>query len=187
MSKRNKTNGFTLIETLVAITVLLLVVIGPITVAQKGIRSAYYANEQVTAVFLAQEAIEAIRELRDANALEVYVGSGDTWSWYGTLASICDADDDCAYNPTEVYPFEDCGVGNSNCGLNIDSDTNEYTHESGGQPSGFERRVRIRPVSNGGIPVQVEVSWTSRTFGGTNPPVILNTWIYDHYQRYENF
>jgi prepilin-type N-terminal cleavage/methylation domain-containing protein len=48
--------GFTLVETLVAVTVLLLVIVGPMTVAQKGIQNAYFANEQVTAVFLAQEA-----------------------------------------------------------------------------------------------------------------------------------
>ncbi len=33
-------NGFTLVETLVAIGVLLLAIIGPMTVAQKGIQNA---------------------------------------------------------------------------------------------------------------------------------------------------
>ena len=64
------TQGFTLVETLVAIAVLLLIIIGPITAAQKGIQQAYYANEQLSAVFLAQEAIESIRQRGDDRALK---------------------------------------------------------------------------------------------------------------------
>ena len=36
--------GFTLVESLVAIGILLVVIIGPLTIAQKGIQQAYFAN-----------------------------------------------------------------------------------------------------------------------------------------------
>jgi prepilin-type N-terminal cleavage/methylation domain-containing protein len=71
-STHTQIHGFTLVETLVAIAVLLIVIIGPISAAQKGIQQAYYANEQLSAVFLAQEAIEAVRQLRDDRALEAW-------------------------------------------------------------------------------------------------------------------
>lgn len=189
--------GFTLIETLVAISILLLVVIGPITVAQRGIKSAYYANEQVTAVFLAQEAVEAIRELRDTNALGIYDGdAGETWDWYGSLEGDCTVADvntanaGCAFDP-ENGSFVRCDeIGFDNCKLYLEPGTNTYVHTaSGNQDSGYVRKVRVGPPSNGGIPVQVEVSWQSRTFGGSNPnqTVVLETWLYDHYQRYKDF
>ncbi len=69
---RVPSKGFTLAETLVAIAILLMVIIGPITAAQNGIRQAYLANEQTAAVFIAQEAIESIRQLRDERALAAY-------------------------------------------------------------------------------------------------------------------
>lgn len=190
--------GFTLIETLVAISILLLVVIGPITVAQRGIKSAYYANEQVTAVFLAQEAVEAIRELRDTNALEIYDDApGETWDWYVGLNGDCkvasdeldDSQKGCAFDP-DSGSFTECDQGGfDNCKLYLEPGTNTYVHTaSGNQDSGYVRKVRVGPLSNGGIPVQVEVDWVSRTFGGsTNPPVVLETWLYDHYQRYKDF
>lgn len=62
--------GFSLIETLVAVVVLITAVVGPLTLAQRSIRSAVYARDQVIAGFLADEAVEYIRSMRDQNQLE---------------------------------------------------------------------------------------------------------------------
>ncbi len=59
--------GFSLIETLVAVVILVSAVAGPLTLAQRSIRSAVYARDQVIASFLAEEAIEYIRNIRDGN------------------------------------------------------------------------------------------------------------------------
>lgn len=182
--------GFTLVETLVAITVLLLVVIGPMTVAQKGIQSAYYANEQVTAVFLAQEAIEAVRELRDGDAINAYdeiingTGGEDTWDWYTNLPADCtNVNEGCAFN-VDQGAFQSCNV-NNDCVLNLDGEGN-YNYE-GGNDSIFERRVYIGDtLVDGGVPVTVDVRWTSKLFQSGERFVTLQTWVYDHYQRYEN-
>lgn len=61
--------GFTLIETLVAISVLLVSLAGPLSIAAQALRSAYSARDQVTAFYLAQEAIEYVRSYRDENYL----------------------------------------------------------------------------------------------------------------------
>ncbi len=187
--------GFTLVETLVAISILLLVVIGPITVAQRGIKSAYYANEQVTAVFLAQEAVEAIRELRDTNALGIYGGgAGGTWDWKASLKSSVsdcfDSNDGCAFDP-ESGNFESCD-SNNGCQLYVNRETGEYSYSNaeGFVDSGYTRKVYLNDTAvTGAVSVTVEVDWDSRTFGGSNPgqKVVLKTWLYDHYQRYEDF
>ena len=67
--QRNTERGFTLVETLVAITILLIVIVGPMTIASRGMQTAFYAGDQTTAIYLAQEGIEHIQRLRDDTAL----------------------------------------------------------------------------------------------------------------------
>jgi len=62
--------GFTLIETLVAIAVLGMAIVGPLTLAIKSIGSAVISQNQITASYLAQEAIEYIKNHRDNNFLQ---------------------------------------------------------------------------------------------------------------------
>ncbi len=61
--------GFTLVETLVAVMLLSIAVVAPMTLAAKSLSSAYYARDQITAFYLAQEAIEALRSIRDQQIL----------------------------------------------------------------------------------------------------------------------
>lgn len=179
--------GFTLVEAMVSITILLLVIIGPMTIAQKGIQNAYYANEQITAVFLAQEAIEGVRKLRDDKALEahdVYGTSNQKASGYtqGWIPSGCTGG--CAY--TDAGLIASCST-NNNCILKYDNDSKEYFQSGSGTDSIYTRKVYIvkTPMASD-VNVRVEVTWSSRVFGGAIKTVALQTWVYDHYQRYES-
>ena len=175
--------GFTLVETLVAITVLILVVIGPITIAQKGIQSAYYAEEQMTAIFLAQEAIEAVRERRDDKALKAFDDSvtiTDTSAW---APNNCGEGQDCGFDTGASNPIKQC-VSLDLCQLSVDGD-GKYVHSPAGIPSPFTRIINIGNEVDGGRPVTVTVSWDSVVFGSPRD-VTLTTWIYDHYRRYQD-
>jgi len=172
--------GFTLVETLVAITVLLLVIIGPLTIAQKGIQNAYFANEQIAATMLAQEGIEAVRILRDEVALDAYDedSGGNTGNWVPSNCSVA-----CVFNAVNGS-FPECTGGV--CGkLQIDEDTGKYVYD-GDVESQFTRSITIGAEEDGGVPVTVDVTWNASTFGGTVRTVKLQTWVYDHYQRYED-
>ena len=57
--------GFTFVETLVAITILLVAVVAPMSLAQNGIVAARLAQDQIVAFYLAQEALEIVKNLRD--------------------------------------------------------------------------------------------------------------------------
>lgn len=87
LSKENKgTNsakGFTLVEAMVAISILSLAVTGPMIIAQKGIGAAIYARDQITAFYLAQEAVEYIRNVRDTNRI-------NNISWLTSLTPCLD-------------------------------------------------------------------------------------------------
>lgn len=62
--------GFTLIETMVAISLLSIAIVAPMQLAAQSLASAYYARDQITAFYLAQEGIEAVRSIRDGNILQ---------------------------------------------------------------------------------------------------------------------
>lgn len=65
MKDTSPQSGFTLVETLVAITILLIVMIGPMTISSQAAKSSTFASEQVTAFFLAQEGVELMQKARD--------------------------------------------------------------------------------------------------------------------------
>jgi Tfp pilus assembly protein PilV len=69
--EHQKASGFTLIETLVAISLLMTAIVAPIALTTQSLVSAYYARDQITAYYLAQEAIEALRQIRDGRILQI--------------------------------------------------------------------------------------------------------------------
>ncbi len=177
--------GFTLVETLVAITVLLLVIIGPMTVAQKGIQNAYYANDQVTAVFLAQEAIEAVRELRDRKALQAF-NTGtyfETWDWISGISGGCISSNKCGFVRGSSNPIAPCS-GLGNCVIRK-SLSDVYTHTPGDPITPYTREITFETFGINSVKVTVDVYWNANIFGGVERHVTLQTWLYDHYQRFE--
>ena len=61
--------GFTLIETLVAISLLSVAIVAPMSLVSQSLAAATYSRDQVTAYNLAQEGIESVRGIRDGNIL----------------------------------------------------------------------------------------------------------------------
>jgi type II secretory pathway pseudopilin PulG len=68
-SKKNMRKGFTLVEALVAISILMIAIASPLTLAQRGISAAILSRDQMTASFLAQDGIEAVKNIRDQIAI----------------------------------------------------------------------------------------------------------------------
>jgi prepilin-type N-terminal cleavage/methylation domain-containing protein len=63
--------GLTLVETLVAISILTIAVVGPLGIIGQALHSSYYTRDQVTAYYLSQEAIEYVRNLRDMQSINI--------------------------------------------------------------------------------------------------------------------
>lgn len=81
--KEKNDRGFTIIETLVAVFILVLSITGPMVFAQSGLRTAFLARDQITAFYLAQDAIETIKNMRDNNALQ------NSNNWLDNILSVC--------------------------------------------------------------------------------------------------
>jgi type II secretory pathway pseudopilin PulG len=170
------TRAFTLIETLVAITILMLAVAGPLTIAHKGLFSAVYAKEQITAFYLAQDAIEYIRSVRDSNELSIAAGSAIDWL-EGLQPCISDDNSSACQIDTRAPELNSTGTEVGSCSgacSNLQEFTNgsqiHYGHYgSGGEESNFRRTIRImRPVLGNDVEeaaVSVTIEWT---IGGIN-------------------
>ena len=83
--------AFTLIETLAAVTLLVVAVVSPMLLAERALTSAYYARDQITASYLAQEAIEAIHQIRDDQILQIaHNTTNASIDLFGHLATYAD-------------------------------------------------------------------------------------------------
>jgi len=159
-NNRIKNKGFTLLETIVAITVLTFAIMGPLELAARSIGLAIVSKNQITAFYLAQEAMEYVKNKRDGN----FLAHGSDWltGLDGCLgASGCYTD----------IPNDNISVCAGGCPvLKYDNNGLYYNYFSGNDTI-FTRTVKITtPV--GGNPneakVQTTISWieklNSKTF-----------------------
>lgn len=79
-NNHNNQRGFTLLESMVAITILLVAVVGPMSTIGNALSDIYTARDQMLAINLAQEGVETMRQLRDSDMLTLWNGGTTTWS-----------------------------------------------------------------------------------------------------------
>ncbi|MEK7582129.1 MAG: prepilin-type N-terminal cleavage/methylation domain-containing protein [Patescibacteria group bacterium] len=172
-------NGFTLIETLVAISILTIAIVGPLTIVSRGVFFSNYAKDQITAVYLSQEAIEYLRNRRDANII-----TSGTWNQYKTNiinpCMIVTNPDGCAIDVTvpdsdsddisraDIIPCDFLGCPNLN--RNIIDGTYGYGTDPDWETSQFKRFVKVYSQSTVGtedpydaneLRVEVKVEWVN--------------------------
>lgn len=188
MLKKNKTQnytaGFTLVEALVAISILMIAIASPMTLAQKGLSTATLSKDQMTAAFLAQDAIEAVKNIRDQTAIRGSL----TNDWLDAFSNcLCTGDNNnCDFDSANrTYCVIDTTVPNWTTGgdaiisgtknhgpLKISYNANnpktflkfDYKGENGSENSKFSRFINIKRTGglNGNeAVVNVRVSWDS--------------------------
>ncbi len=88
MKKHISYSGFTLVETLVAIAIIMFAITGPFMSAERTVVVASIVRDKMTASFLAQEGVEYARALRDKVYLnECYKDSSTCNSWWKDYSS----------------------------------------------------------------------------------------------------
>ena len=157
--------GFTLIETLIAISILILAVTGAYAAAQNGISSAIFSKDQITAFYLAQEGVEQIRNLRDQNGI-----TGSSW-----LAGIAESASDpcllgsaCMVDSVNNTIAKCTGDEPTPC-PNLKLNNNGFYAYDSGTDTIFNRDIRITEVVPGKeVSITSVVTWSKglvqRTF-----------------------
>lgn len=80
-------SGFTLVETLVAISIFTVSLLGIMSVLASNIANTNYAKQKITAEYLAQEGIEYARNKRDTNVISAADGQTG-WTAFTNLSNI---------------------------------------------------------------------------------------------------
>ena len=146
--KHNK-QGFSIVETMVAITVLLIAVVAPMSLAADGVRAARLAQDQIVAFYMAQEAIELVKNARDNNKIAL-TGTNQ-------LTGLEDCSYDTSTGGTQRYCYIDpldpqvpVECSGRNCPalgrINQGVGENEfwlYTYQLGSQPTKYVRDISV--------------------------------------------
>jgi type II secretory pathway pseudopilin PulG len=92
MKRIIKTGGFTLLETLVAVAVLMVAIGSAFGLAPQGLMGARYAKNQTVANYLAQDALETVRNIRD-NSMFFSPDPGDPYNWLSGVSDCVSTSD----------------------------------------------------------------------------------------------
>jgi type II secretory pathway pseudopilin PulG len=175
--------GQTLIEALVALTVLTIGFVGIVTLLAKSFQLNRITSEDTQATYLAEEGVELVKNLADHDVYAGIAGGGSGVTNWG--ASFPPAGSFCANNcyyeidykttsisPSVVFPSAQSTpleIGPENG--SADADMYAYTI-AGGTPTDFVRNIKVSRVSTGpgntfALQVISSVSWSSGIFSDT--------------------
>lgn len=159
MNQVDKKKGFTLVESLVAIALLITVITAAYAAAQSGLSGAILSKEEVAAFYLAQEGVEEIRNLRDNNSL-----TGDNW-----LAGIAQqSTDNCFYGKAcyvdaTTNVLSACTAPTSCPVMRQEPTTGLYGYDSSWLLSPFTRTITLTQINSDEVSILVTVTWSKGT------------------------
>jgi len=153
--------GFTLLEVLVALSVLIMGLLASVSLLTKTSSLNTVISDRLIASHLAQEGIELVRNLIDNNIL-----AGEIWN-HGLSAGNYQID----YNDGRLYDF------NERPFQPLKFDGSLYSYDSG-QPTKFKRKIRIFYNGNDEMVVQSIVTWQSHRIKGD-----ISLTVEDHFYR----
>jgi len=184
--------GFTILETLVAIAILLISIAGPLTIAEKSLVTAANSENQMIASYLAEDLMEYIENIRDNNLM--MNSSGTSWLATGGGGNmlLCTAghSNACDFDTTlsAVSPSLSCNTPSS---ININGQYQNlcqlYLLTTYYSPAGalgtnpitkFWRAFTVTPMGSGATSTLVTVTVEWKT-GGIVEDVVLQNMLFN--------
>lgn len=142
--------GFTLLETIVAVGVIMVGLIAVLVLINGSLFYVSLIKDRLVAAHLNSEGLEVVRNIRDNNWLQ-------NLAWNNGLS---DGDYNVAYNSLSLSPYADTE-------LLIDASSGLYNYSSG-SPSGFKRKISIANLSSYELRVISTVTWQRKGINYTN-------------------
>ena len=138
LSKKSKKRGFTLIELMMVIFIVSIGIAGVLNLIAKIFLHSRFASSKLTAIYLVQEGVEIVRNIRDTNWVE-----GESWD-----QGITSGDFEADWDDQSLSPYQ---------GRYLRANGNFYNYDSG-QLTKFQRKITIgKEVDK--ISVSVKVNW----------------------------
>lgn len=151
-----------------AVAILMIAIAGPLTVAHNGLMAASSARDKMVATFLAQDAVEYIKAVRDENIAQ------NKANWLAEIAdnpleSCNTVEDQCTVDTlSNVFSSGDARLFKNSLG--------RFSHNSVGQSfSGFSRYYTYESFSADHGRITVYVPWTAGPLSGE---AIIRTSLY---------
>ncbi|MBU0611911.1 prepilin-type N-terminal cleavage/methylation domain-containing protein [Patescibacteria group bacterium] len=164
---RQKNKGFTLVETLVAVSIFSISILSIMVVLGQGVSDANYAKRKMIASYLAQEGIEYMRNMRDTFALSPLTTSSEAWGEFKNklILASCDNGSGCYFDSQGLAGSSITEIALNACQeakcdrLKYDPIAG-YNYISGGD-SGFSRKIQAEAVlgSDNEIKILSTVYW----------------------------
>ena len=173
--------GFSLVEVLVAVSILLLFVTGPMQIITSANRSTGFASQQVNAFLLAQEGLELAEKGRDDLLLQYYrreiyntgLPMSTPMTSYVTQFANCFLGAGCdltisgtpqaTINITSCTPIASCRLY-----IDMSSSRSVYNHNTNAEISPYTRVIKMERLPASGkireIKVTSTVTWRTGSF-----------------------
>lgn len=159
-NKRKLVCGFTLVETLIAISIFSLSIVTLMTFLSQGIFNTNYAKNKIIAEYLAQEGIEYIRNMRDSDMLFPVANGG--WSAFTTSLNSCLVSNNafCGFDVNVTPPSVfSCPSPYTLCKIYTSSSNGYYTNSSSDAPTGFTRTIQASMINANEVKIISTVKW----------------------------
>ncbi|OIO17307.1 hypothetical protein COV56_02730 [Candidatus Kuenenbacteria bacterium CG11_big_fil_rev_8_21_14_0_20_37_9] len=144
--------GMTLVETTVALGILMVGIMASLVLMLSTFNFAERNEQEIIVVNLAREGVEAVRALRNNQAIDLFDGSYDNKNY------IIDVDENFNLD-NELFgitSIEDC----ADCALMLIN--GRYLHGGGGAGTNFKRMITIENVSSSEKKILSRISWTHK-------------------------
>lgn len=150
--------GFTLIEVLAAMFIMMMGVLGIFGLITRTVVFNSSVNSQLVGSYLAQEGLEIVRNMRDANFLKIHKGVGGIWT-DGIIACVPPYNPPCVVNREADYTETSLNVSQDRF-LKINSEG--FYNYTAGDDTIFKRNISITQSSGDVLGVSVDVSWQDK-------------------------
>ena len=190
-NKKNiKTEGFTLIETMVALFIFSVSILTVMSVLSGGISGINYSKNKMVAGYLSQEGIEYFRNMRDTFML-YSTDKNKAWPDFiaklqksGCIVGECYFDNDenniliNDYMPISGITIFPCSGDCIDSNFFYDSQSGKYNINKVGNETSFSRKIQIEKLDEDNIKITSKVTFNKgSTVDVTSLSENLSNWI----------
>ena len=146
LAATKKESGFSLMEVLLAIFIILAALTGIMSLIASINASVAVSSSKLVAANLAQEGIEIVKSIRDLN-----VGVNNWDDWYASISGVNEYL--VQYSDEAFRPWQDIP-------LKFDPAAGLYGYDSGAATAfAFKRKIILTKISDEEIKVEAVISW----------------------------